>query len=114
MAGPNSSLGNYSDLALETAVLGRNNQVYAERAFAIGFDNIVDAHSGVAIGSGLDSTNASGTALGRYNSPMESGDVLVVGTGDNDSNRSTTLRITADGGVILGRAQGDISVGAYQ
>lgn len=45
---------------------------------------------------------------------MASDDVLVVGTGFSDSIRNTALRVTDDGGVFLGRAQGDISMGSYQ
>lgn len=120
VAGPGSSYGNYSDLTSETAVLGKANQVYSGRAFAVGFDNFVTGYDGIAIGSGLDVTNGSSTALGQYNDTMKSEDVLVVGTGtgipsDPDNiERMTALRITDDGSVILGRAQGDISMGAYE
>ena len=100
--------------AYNSAAIGEFNHVAASRGYAIGYQNNVTGDRGVAIGKGVNATNESSTALGRYNATMASGDVLVVGTGSSDTNRSTALRVTSDGGVILGRAQGDISMGAYQ
>ncbi len=97
-----------------SATIGSSNGVFSDTGWAVGHWNIVSATRGVAIGSGTRVVTAESTALGRYNAPTGANDILVVGTGTDDNNRSTALTITSNGGVILGRAQGDISMGAYQ
>ena len=79
----------------------------------MGYSNTVSGSRAVAIGSGLNASVAQSTALGRFNGPMLSNDVLVVGTGTSATVTNTALRVTSDGGVILGRAQGDVSMGIY-
>ena|GEM_PF-6463199 len=100
--------------AYQSTAIGQLNNVNATHGYAIGYWNTVSGDRGVAIGSGTKASNVDSTALGRYNAPMSTGDVLVVGTGTADTARSTALRVTSDGGVILGRAQGDISMGDFQ
>lgn len=99
---------------------GMGNEVYGQYALALGSSNKVYAPSGYAFGDNLkvgsfnsSSSNPYAIALGRWNADMKPEDVLVVGTGTSVTSRSTGLRITSDGGVILGRAQGDISMGEY-
>lgn len=97
----------------QSAAIGTSNLVAATNGWAIGKGNTVFGSNGVAIGTGTKAMNSESTALGRYNSTMASDDVLVIGNGTNDTSRSTAFRVTSDGGVILGRAQGDISMGIY-
>lgn len=81
----------------------------------MGYFNKVTGSQGAALGCGLLADKSQSVALGRFNKAMESNDVLVVGTGTGSAlaDRSTALRVTADGSVLLGRAQGDISMGIY-
>lgn len=126
-----------------SVAIGINNLVAAQTGWAVGSSNIVSGNRGVAIGSanqalalesaafgsysfiesqseysyalgsGLRVNQPSALALGTWNAPMVAGDVMVVGCG-NPTTPTTAIRVTSDGGVILGRAQGDISMGAYQ
>ncbi len=93
--------------------VGSNNTVSAVRGVAVGYQNEALNTRSIALGTGTQAGNVDSSALGRYNTPMNSDDVLVVGTGTSGTVRSTGLRVTSDGGVILGRAQGDISMGDY-
>ncbi len=86
----------------------------SEHGYAIGYLNVVGGDYGSANGYGLKANVAKGVAIGRYNETMASNDVVVIGSGTSDTSRQTALRVTNDGGVILGRAQGDISMGNYQ
>ncbi len=97
-----------------SAAIGQYNHVMATSGWTMGYSNNVSGHRGVAIGSGVNATNDQSVALGRFNATMQGNDVLVIGTGNTDTDRSTALRVTSDGGVILGRAQGDISMGDFQ
>ena len=94
--------------------IGYSNEISGRTSMALGYDNQVSAQKANALGRGLKVTQNFSTAVGTYNATMASGDVLVVGTGSSDTTRNTALRVTSDGGVTLGRAQGDISMGAYQ
>lgn len=96
-----------------SAAIGLQNHVMATCGWAIGWANSVSGDQGVALGTGTIASNGASTALGRYNATMQSQDVLVIGNGSDYNNRATALRVTADGGVILGRAQGDIDMGIY-
>lgn len=100
--------------AFHSVALGESNSVSTTHGYLIGYQNSVSADRGVAIGSGALANTANGTALGKYNAEMAADDVLVIGNGTSVNARSTALRVTADGGVLLGRPQGDISMGAYQ
>lgn len=99
--------------ASRSAAFGELNNINAAHGYAIGYQNIVSGDRGVAIGSGANASNANSTALGKYNATMSPGDLLVVGNGIDNNNRSTALTVTTDGSVVLGRAQGDISMGAF-
>ncbi len=79
---------------------------------AFGNNNKISNSYAYTLGAGLRVNQSNAVALGRWNAPMESGDVLAVGTGSS-SIPATALRVTSNGGVILGRAQGDISMGEY-
>lgn len=109
-----------------SAAFGLSNHVMAESGWAVGWGNTVSGSKGAAIGTSATASNesstaigtgvvasvASSTALGRYNDTMQSNDVVAIGTG-SATTPFTALRLTDDGSVILGRAQGDISMGAY-
>lgn len=97
----------------QSAAIGSSNAVIADRGWVIGQQSEVTGYRGVAIGTGAEAKNTDSMALGRYNEEMETNDVVVIGSGTSDTVRQTALRVTNDGGVILGRAQGDISMGAY-
>jgi hypothetical protein len=97
-----------------SAAIGLSNSVNSAAGWAIGWANAAYGTKSTAIGEGTKALNEGSTALGRYNADMGAGDVLVVGAGSDFNNRSTALRVTNDGGVLLGRAQGDISMGDYQ
>lgn len=114
-AGQNNTLDGPTTgtLAYSSAAIGFANHVAAQTGWALGKENSVTAENGVAIGTGASADTSSGTALGQYNSPMESGDVLVIGNGTDTTQRSTAFTVKSDGGVVLGRAQGDISMGIY-
>ncbi len=103
-------------ITYQSAAIGSSNHIMSDRGYAIGQQNEVTGYRGIAMGTGGQAKNSESTALGRYNAEMESNDILVVGVGTSTAtaDRSTALRVTSDGGVILGRAQGDISMGDYQ
>lgn len=93
--------------------MGYNNTVTGDYGVALGYGNNISSWRGHVVGTGLSANQTESLALGKYNSPRVSGDVVVVGSGTATAP-NTALRITSDGSVILGRAQGDISMGAYQ
>lgn len=99
--------------AWNSAAIGQFNLIASNYGWTMGYGNTVSGSRAVAFGNGVVASNAQSTALGRFNSTMQSNDVLVVGTGTTDTTRSTALRVTSDGGVILGRVQGDVSMGIY-
>ncbi len=92
---------------------GYNNQITGDYSVSLGNSNTVSGSYGYALGAGLTVNQSNAVALGQYNGNMAPGDVLAVGSGTS-TTANTALRVTSDGGVILGRAQGDISMGAYQ
>ena len=94
-------------------VLGYNNTVTGDYGVTLGYGNNVSGWRGHVLGTGLTTNQPESLALGKYNAPLVTNDVVVVGCG-TATLPNTALRITSDGGVILGRAQGDISMGAYQ
>lgn len=93
--------------------MGNSNTVTGLASASIGSSNTVSGDYGYALGGGLNVNQGGVTAIGAWNSDPVAGDAVVVGAG-NSSARSTALRITYGGGVILGRAQGDIAMGDYQ
>jgi hypothetical protein len=103
-----------SGICYHSAAIGTNNQIIGSRAWAIGAWNEISADYSATLGVDLKADVTKTVAIGRYNESMESNDVVVIGSGASDSVRQTALRVTDDGGVILGRAQGDISMGNYQ
>lgn len=109
----NSVEGVSGSASLHSMAVGCFNSIVAAKGWAIGDGNTVSATHGVAIGTDTLANQPNGTALGKFNSAMNTNDVLVVGTGADDVNRATAFTVTSDGGVILGRAQGDISMGDY-
>jgi hypothetical protein len=106
-----------------SGIIGGNNIVTSPHAYAMGYTNTVSGDYGHAYGTGLKATQSCSVAVGKYNASMVSGDVFAVGTGTSDTSRTTALRATSDGSVILGsaasgkvilaKAQGDISMGQY-
>ena len=96
-----------------SAAIGDSNKVLSSQGWTMGYWNEVSGTRGLAMGSGTRAAITDSTALGRYNADMVANDVLAIGSGSDSNNRFTALRVTDDGGVILGRAQGDISMGAY-
>jgi hypothetical protein len=115
VAGYGNTVGSgWSNLADNSMAVGQLNQVSSDGGWTIGYQNLVSGSRGVAIGTGTKANTANGTALGKFNASMATTDVLAVGTGTSDTTRSTALRVTSDGSVILGRAQGDISMGNYE
>lgn len=108
LQGPINGVCNYS------ATIGLGNSVSATSAWAIGWGNAASGTNSTAIGVGTRANATNGSALGRYNNTMATDDVLAIGNGTSDTSRSTALRVTANGSVILGRAQGDIAMGDYQ
>ncbi|GAA5121168.1 hypothetical protein JIN84_00340 [Luteolibacter yonseiensis] len=107
-------------------VIGANNLIGTVHGYAIGYTNVVSGDYGVALGasntvasghgralgSGLSVTQDNSVALGIWNAPMVTGDLLVVGNGSSTA-RSTAMTVKKDGSVLLGKAQGDISMGIY-
>lgn len=92
--------------------IGQTNEVAGQYGIALGTLNNVSAQYGTALGRGLDVAKDNAVALGRWNTAISPEDVVVFGCGTGNA-RATALRITNNGGVILERAQGDISMGAY-
>jgi hypothetical protein len=115
--------GGPGTVCYHSAAIGNSNHINSDRGWAIGSINEVTGLRGVAFGTGSEAKNTESMALGRYNEEMAANDVVVIGTGTSDTVRNTALRATADGSVILGsatsgtvvlaKAQGDISMGAY-
>lgn len=109
--------------ATRSAAIGELNNINAAHGYAFGYQNVVSGNRAAAIGSGAKASVDNSTALGKYNAEMVAGDVLVVGNGVDNNNRSTALKVTSDGSVVLGsaasgkvvlaKAQGDISMGDY-
>jgi hypothetical protein len=79
----------------------------------MGYNNNVSGDYGTALGFGLNVSQTRAIAVGKYNQPMTSGDVFAVGVG-TITTPSTALIVREDGAVILGRAQGDVSMGEYE
>jgi hypothetical protein len=96
-----------------SAAIGEKNSVVSTSGWAMGYFNVASGARSVGIGTGTMAQNANSTAVGRYNSDMASNDVLVIGSGSSVSTRFTALRVTNNGDVILGKAQGDIAMGEY-
>jgi hypothetical protein len=126
VVGYSNTMGRCSPSTLRTnssVALGSGNGIFSDMGWAMGYMGIVKANRGVAIGTGTKVETADCTALGRYNDTTEQNDVLVVGSGDTNETRSTALRVTNSGGVVLGsptggkvvlaQAQGDIAMGIY-
>lgn len=106
--------------------IGSNNQAKALESVALGSSNIIDstAQYSYALGGGLRVNQGGAIALGSWNAPMVAGDKLVIGYGEM-ATPATSFRATSDGSIVLGsptgngkvvlaKAQGDISMGAYQ
>jgi hypothetical protein len=100
--------------ANHSAAIGDSNKVLSAQGWTMGYWSEVTGTRGMALGSGTSAANADSTAIGRYNAPMTPNTVLDIGSGSNTNYRFTALRVTDDGGVVLGRAQGDISMGDYE
>lgn len=128
VSGANNDLASVTSTEVRNScAIGANNIVTSPHAYAVGYNNTVSGDYGVTVGHsnlasasysqslgyGLKSTQLWSVAVGKYNNNMSSGDIFVVGTGTSDTARFTAIRVTNDGGVILGRSQGDISMGAY-
>ena len=115
VAGTNNTLGGLTSggKSYSSAAIGNSNLVGSTAGWALGAYNTVSADNGVAIGKGAKADQPNTVGLGRYNASMATDDVMVVGTGTDDTHRNTALRVTSDGSVVLGRAQGDISMGGY-
>lgn len=138
IAGTNNFIGDVygGSAAINSCLIGGNNFVATTHGFAVGYNGTINGDYGVtlghsntisntyghALGVGLQVSQSYAVAIGKYNATMSSGDVFVVGTGTS-STRNTALKATSDGSVILGsatsgkvvlaKAQGDISMGAY-
>lgn len=102
--------------------LGKDNSVEGKASGALGFDNEVlgaSTNPAIAIGEGLSvdgqTHGETKVVVGRYNDSSSSvaGEVFVVGIGADDNNRSNALEVYANGDVIISKAQGDISMGAF-
>lgn len=95
-------------------VIGPGSNAGALESVAIGSANDISSSSSYsyALGGGLRVTQPGSLALGSWNALMVAGDVMVVGC-RNSTTPATALRVTSNGGVILSRAQGDISMGIY-
>lgn len=113
VSGSSNMLGSTALQTGDSATIGYFNQVSASMGWAIGDTAYVLADGGMALGTGVRAEKPTSTALGRYNDEMLANEVLAIGSGSDGNNRFTALRVTNDGGVILGRAQGDISMGQY-
>ncbi|MFK7849665.1 MAG: hypothetical protein AB8D78_01705 [Akkermansiaceae bacterium] len=84
-----------------SSAIGYGNHVASSQGWAVGNSNTVTETAGVAIGTGLTSSKSYSTALGKWNTPMGTDDLLVIGNGSDDSNRSTALTILKNGSVII-------------
>jgi hypothetical protein len=100
-------------LANKATAVGVSANASGDSSVAIGLTAEASGTSALSVGVGTKATVGQSTAIGRYNATMTSNTVLDIGSGTS-SARFTALRVTNDGGVILGRAQGDISMGDYQ
>lgn len=109
-----AAIGYFNQIATWNGyAVGCNNEVKGHYGVALGCSNIVSSSYGCALGGGLKVTEGGATAVGSWNAPMATGDVFVVGTG-SPTTPATGLTVKYGGSVILGRAQGDISMGEYQ
>lgn len=102
-----------AELSFNSAAIGFQNVVASTTGWAIGESNTVGANRGTAIGIGGLADKADAVVIGKFNRSVVAGDALTVGAGTSATNRVTALRVTADGTVVLGKAQGDISMGSY-
>ena len=106
-----------------SCAVGSSNIITSPHACIIGYENVVSGDWSCAFGTWLNVSQSSVVAVGKYNEPTVTGDVFVVGAGGSDTTRDTAFKVTTDRSVILGsdtngkvvlaRAQGDISMGAY-
>ena len=107
----------------QSCAIGGANQINSEYACVLGYRNIVNSNWCTALGTWLKVETPTVCAVGNYNATTVAGDVFVVGTGVSEATRRNSIRATDDGSVILGsatsgkvvlaKAQGDISMGAY-
>ncbi len=103
--------------------IGQYNTVSGDWGVALGSCNTINAAYSASLGTWLKVDSAAVCAVGNYNATTVVGDVFVVGTGVSEATRRNSIRATDDGSVILGsatsgkvvlaKAQGDISMGAY-
>ena len=81
-------------------IIGCNNQIYGnDNNYIFGEDNFVTTFGNTLIGKGLYNTSTpSVLILGKYNkNPNYDGELLVIGNGTDDNNRSNALNIYGDG-----------------
>jgi hypothetical protein len=100
---------------------GYDNHIMADQASTIGTLNVVSSNQTIALGTGLEADAVGCTFVGEYNDPTGASlttrasdePVFVVGSGTADNARATAFTVLRDGGVVLSRAQGDISMGDF-
>ena len=100
-----------------SAAIGKSNGLAAEGSLVVGNSNSLTGTAGgyvtnsALIGTGLDSSASGATVVGVYNTDQP--DVrFVVGNGDANTT-SNALEVYDDGRVVVPKAQGDVSMGAY-
>lgn len=101
-------IGRNNSLMTDTIAFGHNNTANSLNDIVIGQNNILNGEGHYAFGEYLDSTmnNQSGAVyLGKYNEipEEETNDILIVGNGTSDTDRSNVLRVDSNNNLIIGR-----------
>ena len=80
----------------------KSNTSVGNNSVAIGAESQATDNNAVAIGEGTLANVNCKNALGKFNNPT-SGDLLEVGNGSNNNNRSNAFRVKPNGDIIAGR-----------
>ena len=104
-----SDIGNYSMVegidntasGVASHSEGRGNTVSGHYAHVEGRNNTVTASYAHAGGIGNTANGQAQTVIGKYSSSHNSTDLLVVGNGTSDTNRSNAMTLDTDGNVIF-------------
>ena len=109
-----SDIGNYSMVegidntasGVASHAEGRGNTISGHYAHVEGRNNAVTASYAHAGGIGNTANGQAQTVIGKYSSGHNSTDLLVVGNGTSDANRSNAMTLDADGDVLFKGAVG--------
>jgi hypothetical protein len=104
-----------------SGAVGQWNHIMSDKSWTMGLYNEVSSNETMALGKGLEADAIGCTFVGEFNAATGASlttrasdePVFVIGNGTADNARSTAFTVLRDGGVVMSRAQGDISMGDF-